>query len=93
MKLNKENKQILLDMGYMQEDIPQIERAIGKTAYFVSDYKEVRQKISKDKAIELLGISDFLSGIGRSAFHWSACREYKENCFVYFNSSRLFKED
>lgn len=91
MKLNKKQREIVLDLGYAMGDIPQIEKAIGKTVYFVSDFGEAEQKITKDKAIELLGIRSFLAGIGRSAFHWTSCQEYKENCVVYFDSSRFFK--
>lgn len=91
MKLNKKQTEIILDFGYLPEDIPQIEKVIEKTVYSVSDYGAAKQKITRDKAIELLGIRNFLAGISRSAFHWTSSQEYKENCVIYFDSSRLFK--
>lgn len=86
MKLLEEDKNYLKDLGFLEKDIVQIEEAIGKTTYTLE-----QKKISSKCAIEILGRKVFLSGIGRSAFHWSAVREAEDGRTVYFDSSRLFK--
>ena len=87
MKLTKEHKIILLDLGVQEEDFNQIEQATK-----VTTYKLKNKKIGIEKAIELLGIREYLSGISRSAFHFTACRYTKYGQCIYFDSSRLFKE-
>lgn len=87
MKLTIEDKKILADMGVPNRDFPQIERAMTKT-----DYKYRSRKISREKAIELLGRKSYLSGLSRSAFHWTAARETATGECVYFDSCRLFAE-
>lgn len=86
MRLTKMQKEICKSWGYTDEDIEQIERAAEKTTY-THDGK----RISRKKAIELLGERDFLSGLTRSAFHWSAGRGSDGN-YVSFDSFRFFKE-
>jgi hypothetical protein len=86
MKLTSEDKKLLTEWGYPEEDFNQIERATTKTTY-----ESNRNKVTADEAINILGREDYLSGIARSAFHWSACRESKTGQTVYFDSSRLFK--
>lgn len=85
MKLNEEDKALLKEWGHTEKDFRQIEEAIRR-----STYKLGSQKISQGKALTLLGRRSFLSGISRSAFHWSAAREVAPGEIVYFNSSRLF---
>lgn len=87
MKLTKSDKEYLKEIGYSENDFSQIERASGK-----SDYMYQRKRIGQKKAIELLGRKGYLSGIARSAFHWTACRETPDGNLVYFNSFRFFKE-
>lgn len=84
MKLTQEDKKQLLEWGYPKEDIDQIQEAIKVCKITVDD-----KRISTAKAIEILGKTEFLSGISRSAFHWSALR-CKNNVEVYFDSSKLF---
>jgi hypothetical protein len=48
------------------------------------------KKISQEKALEILGREEYLSGISRSAFHWSAVRDNNGET-VYFDSSKLFE--
>lgn len=88
MKLTKENKELLKSWGHPETDFEQIEEATKKTIYKIN-YEE---KISRDKAIELLGRRTYLSGISRSAFHFTACRQVEgTNDVVSFDSSKLFK--
>ena len=91
-KLSKEHQEIILNFGYPKKDLEQIEAALSKTDFELYDQSKTEdEKITIDKAIEILGEELFLSGICRSAFHWSATRESKKGQKVYFNSSRLFK--
>ena len=91
-KLSKEHQEIILNFGYPERDLVQIEKALKYTDFELYDQSETEdEKITIDKAIEILGEELFLSGICRSAFHWSATRESKKRQKVYFNSSRLFK--
>lgn len=88
MNLTENDKKILKDFGYVEEDFEQIEEATKKTTYKLN-YKE---RISCAKAIELLGRKTFLGGISRSAFHRSASRNVENsNDIVAFDSSKLFK--
>lgn len=91
MKLIKEDKELLLKNGYTEEDFPQIEAAMLKknTKYELND-----KLISREEAIAILGREKYVSGISRSAFHWSAARQVKEGSdeeFIYFDSSNLFR--
>ena len=88
MKLVKGDKELLKNWGYSDEDINQIERATTITVYKFN-YNEI---ISIEKANELLGREEYLSGISRSAFHCSASREIgSSGNVVSFDSSKLFK--
>ena len=95
MKLTNKDKEILRQFGDEEADFEQIERAIGKTTYTlwsIKNGKNVGTKITAKKAIELLGREKFLSGISRSAFHWSAGQDTDDGREICFNSSRLFRE-
>lgn len=86
MKLNKKQKDLILSWGYNKEDIPQIEDAIRRSTYTVDD-----KTTTSTEAIKILGEEDFLSGISRSAFHFTSCRESAAGTSVYFNSSVIFR--
>ena len=91
MKLTNEDKALLLDWGYPEEDFAQIEEAFqkSKTTYELGDFR-----ISREEAIRLLGRRQYLSGVARSAFHRTAAREVPMSTsgeVVYFDSSKLFK--
>lgn len=91
--LSKKHQAIILNFGYPEKDLKQIQDALSKTDFeqYYADIDKDDEKITIDKAIEILGEELFLSGICRSAFHWSATRENPQGQKVYFNSSRLFK--
>ena len=88
VKLTDPDKEQLKNWGFTDQDIKQISVAIGHTVYTFKS-----ERIAADKALDVLGRVAFLSGIGRSAFHFTAAREAKDNSgdVVYFDSSRLFK--
>lgn len=83
--LSLEDQQILKSFGYLEEDIQQIDKS-----YRVTEYKADRKKISAKKAREILGDLDFLSGLSRSSFHWSASRD-ANGVTISFDSSKLFR--
>ncbi len=88
MRLRSEDKELLRSWGYEDRDFRQIEEALrgDKTTYMLDN-----RRISRGRAIELLGMRAFLAGITRSAFHWSAEQETADGKFVYFDSRKLFK--
>ena len=83
-KLTKKQKQIILDFGHPQEDLKHIEEALSFTDF----ERQNDKKISLKKAKVILGETNFLSGIARSTFHYSAVREAENGHKIYFNSSR-----
>lgn len=85
-KLTDEDKQILREWGYPEEDFPQIEEAARRSRYEIEN-----KKITCQAAIGILGREKFLSGIARSAFHWTSVRESEDGRYVFFDSSILFK--
>lgn len=88
MKLTSEDKNILRGFGYPEDDFEQIEKAtLSKyTTYEIND-----KKVSLSEVLKVLDRIEYLSGISRSAFHWSSVRDGKNGEIVYFNSSKLFK--
>ena len=81
----------LRQYGYANEDFPQVELAM-QARY--TKYKLGNKAISRERALCLLGRRKYLSGIARSAFHYTAARnvgENEESGVVFFDSSRLFK--
>lgn len=85
-KLTDEDKAYLSRIGEKEEYFPQIEEA-ARVTEFECDGK----KISLSKCIEILGRETFLSGIHRSAFHWTAARyNPDETKTIFFDSSKLF---
>lgn len=80
MKLNKEEEKILIDWGYSQENIQQIKELRYK--FTLCQKNGMEEKISLEKAKNILSKQDFLSGIGRASFHCSAIRD-TENGKVY----------
>ena len=90
-KLTPEDIKFLLNKGYLQKDIPQIQKAIYRSSYrLYNENTDEENFISASEALDILGRKEFLSGISRSAFHWSASRERKRYT-VFFDSSALFK--
>lgn len=94
MKLTAADKDLLLEWDYEEKYFWQIEEAMKEEyttykLYGVND--EDARVISREEAIKLLGRESYLSGISRSAFHWSALCIAHNKGDVAFNSSALFK--
>lgn len=79
MKLTAEDEAALLEMGHLEEDIPQLRIAARKAKIEYQD-----GYISHERAVELLGRHTYLTGISRCAFHASALRETPTGETVYF---------
>lgn len=90
MKLTTEQKVLLLDFGYPEEDFEQIEQSLKFMEYeLTKDGKD--SKITAQEVKELLTVQDFTSGIARVAFHWTAYRgNDKEG--IHFDCSKMFNE-
>lgn len=106
LKLSESDIDYLKEIGYEDKDIPQIEEALNVTIYTVVDAdkdengstiipdKEDDVEITAEEARQILGDNTFLSGLSRSAFHWTSGRwNSDESKYVSFNSSKLFESE
>lgn len=94
MKLTNKDKKYLLSIGYTENDLEQISSIAKYTKYemFTKKDESIVTTITQKKAIELLGRNNFLSGLGRTAFHHSAVRYNDEGTiYVVFDGSKFFK--
>ena len=82
----RKNIQLLKDWGEKDKDIEQIKRAYKKLKL----YDENNERIHKDEAIKKIGIKEFLSGLVRASFHFTAFREYENGKGILFDCSDLF---
>lgn len=65
MRLNKRQKDILLKLGYLPEDLPQIEY----DARYIKCKDKNGKRISKRTVMENVGEEYFLASLGRATFH------------------------
>lgn len=86
VKLTERDRELLRGYGHSEHDMEQIAQAIRCTEYTVDG-----TRITADEAVTILGREEFLSGISRSAFHYTAAREAEDHSIVYFDSSKLFR--
>lgn len=88
MELTAADKKTLLEWGHTERDFHQIEEAFEKSK---TKYTLGSKPISREKAVSLLGQRQYLAGIARSAFHYTAAQVTPGGQTVYFDSSRLFR--
>lgn len=91
MKLTENDRQYLISIGYLIEDLPDIEASaknIRCELYFTNVGACPPIKVSHKQAIAILGRKTFLSGIGRATFHSSAIRSSDSirNAEIYFSN-------
>lgn len=95
MKLNKRQQQILLSIGAKETDFRQIEECASLTRYdmFTKENESITHRISRKKAIEILGEKKFLASLCRATFHRSSVN-YNDDYSIYvvFDSSKYWKE-
>ena len=84
--LSEQDIKVLKALNYSNSDIIQIDKSVTKTNYTLDN-----KRISHKEARIILGNDKFLSGIARSAFHFTAAREANNKKLILFNSSKLFK--
>lgn len=82
------DKELLRSWDHPESDFQQIEQAMQKSK---TTYKMDGKRITRDEAQTLLGRREWLSGIARSAFHFTAARKTADGKVVLFDSSKLFK--
>lgn len=96
MKLTTEDLAVLMGIGYLESDLWQLKEAAKSknTKYTLYENQNAKGKrITAEEAIRLLGRRVWLTGLGRSAFHWSACRTVEgSQRFILFDSSKLFDD-
>ncbi len=88
--LTKEDREMLLSMGYSKNDVIQINYVVARIEIRRID-GNTQQTITSKDARALLGRERFLSGLGRSSFHYTATRTTPEGISVQFDASRVFK--
>lgn len=76
MKLTKEDKKRLLEMGHPEEELEHLQKAanIAKYKIYANSDDERDKRIGAREAVALLGRDTWLSGISRAAFHWDCAR-------------------
>ena len=88
-KLTKCQKDILLGWGYKEYEFNQIEECVN-TGIITNEV--THRRISWATAIKKIGDREFLSGIARASFHWTAMRNSDDDKqSVYFDFSNYFK--
>lgn len=79
-ELKERSAAYFLRIGHPKEDFDQLWRAIHQAKLTLRNVKTGKERvIAIDRAIEVLGEEEFLSGISRCAFHASAIRYDAEN--------------
>jgi hypothetical protein len=94
MKLTNKDKKYLLSIGYTENDFEQIGNIAKYTKYvmFTKEDESIETRITQRECIKLIGRNTFLSGLGRTAFHYSAVRHNDEGTiYVVFDGSKFFK--
>ena len=90
MKITKEEKMYLERCGYGRKRLsPQIQEATRRDK---TTYEMDGAPITRDEAVTV-GRLDYLSGIARSAFHFTAMRITEDGKVILFDSSRLFGKE
>ena len=94
MKLNKNDKEILKKWGNLDKDMRQLQEAANKTKYelhYTENGKYASKRIGVKEVIAVLGREEWLSGISRSAFHWTCAKPVYGGGMVYFDSGAIFE--
>ena len=106
LKLSDSDIEYLKKIGHTEEDIPQIEDALNNTIYTLGNAGKSSDgnieipdeqddvEITAQEAREILGDEKFLSGLSRSAFHYTSGRWNNDDTkYVSFDSSKIFEEN
>ena len=106
LRLSDSDIEYLKKIGHTEEDIPQIEEALNNTIYTLGNAGKSSDgsieipdeqndvEITAQEAREILGDEKFLSGLSRSAFHYTSGRWNNDDTkYVSFDSSKIFEEN
>lgn len=88
-KLTEKDVEYLKECGYKDDDIKLIQQCLDDDGFMMTD--RLNKRIDAETAIKMVGKEDFLSGLGRSCFHWSAMRGEGKNT-VDFDTSDWHKK-
>lgn len=90
--LSNEDRNILLDIGYLTEDLAQIEKVEKclECEIFDDETDGMPEKVGYTKARKVMDIKEYLSGLGRASFHETALRYTKDGRMVLFDAHRFF---
>lgn len=93
MKTTKEMENILLVFGHDKKDLWQLKKAIRECKLTLTDKNTNEStKINNEKAVEVLGMKTFLSGISRAAFHATCSRDSEDGKYsVSFDLLKWWK--
>ncbi len=95
MRLTHADKVLLKSWGFTDQDMFQIEEATKRAIYTTykpdASGKLVAVKIKNTEALSILGRSNYLSGISRSAFHYTSERSNGKGEIVFFDTSKMFR--
>ena len=86
--LSDKDKKTLLKWGHPEKELKQIEDATNAGTFQTKKGACIGWLTAK----RLVGTENFLSGIARASFHWTATRDSAVCGFVYFNFSNYFKD-
>ena len=92
-ELKKRSEKYFIGIGHPKGDLDQLWRAVHQARLTLTDMKTGKETpIGIDKAIEVLGECNFLSGISRCAFHATAYRDSPDLKYsVYFDLHHWWK--
>lgn len=93
-KLTKKDKEYLIECGYSTDDVQQIEEfGQNRDMRYYRSFNHTddgQTRISRVKAIELVGRKEFISGLARATFHRTAYRPLNDYEGVSFNASIIW---
>ena len=99
-KLNKSDIEFLKENDYIRsnDDLKQIQHGINIGKYTLLN-TGVETEIDIKQVIDLIGRENFLTGAGRAAFHYTACRTVEQingqlldsEIAVYFDFNKIFE--
>lgn len=95
IKLTEDEKKTLLEYGYLDKDMWQIEEAskfCKLTTYKLNSDRPI--KLTRKEAIVLLGSRElFIDGLARASFHYTSARTIPNTKYhVHFNCSSMFRK-
>lgn len=91
MKMNAEDRQMLIKHGVPEQDFDQMVRASNVTVYKLNTGVK-SETIKLHEVIDYIGRSAYWLAIARSAFHYTATCSIDNNTYISFDSSKLFKK-